>query len=449
MRKIFTLMIALCLSASALYAQWVPQATGFSLPSVGVNYISAVDQNVLWAVGYDGSGTAAEIQMVTRTNNGGDLWTAAEIPGYSAYGVAMICAIDYNTAWVPVFTSNAQGGAILKTTDGGATWTAQTTAAFTAPDGFPNVVHFWNANEGFCMGDPNGGYFEIYTTTDGGTTWVRVPQANVPAMLSGEFGVVGYYSVVGDNVWFGTNKGRVFKSSDKGLTWVAYATGFSTSTYVDVRFLDANHGIAIDRGQTSTGAKRETFDGGATWSLITQTGTVYTGGFSWVPGLANTCVSSGAATGLSGIAYSIDGAHNWTDFNGTSGIQFLFTQWVDNSHGWAGDFTDAVTPSTLGGMYKYNGVLTDILNVDPKQGDVKIYPNPSNGQFTFAVIGFEGKDVNVNIYNAVGQKVYSHTSNESLVSYNHVVDLTQFGTGVYVAEVQCGKKLIQQKLIVE
>jgi hypothetical protein len=100
-------------------------------------------------------------------------------------------------------------------------------------------------------------------------------------------------------------------------------------------------------------------------------------------------------------------------------------------------------------MYKYNGILTDILNVDPKQGDVKIYPNPSNGEFTFAIIGFEGKDVELSIYNAVGQKVYNKLSNESLVSYNQVVDLTQLGAGIYVAEVQCGKKLIQQKLIVE
>lgn len=449
MKKIFTLIIVLTAVAFSLKAQWMPQVTGFSQPSVGINYISAVDQNVLWATGYDGSGGGANLQVFTRTNNGGDTWTAGEIPGYSAYGVSMISAIDYNTAWVPLYTENAMGGVLVKTTDGGATWTVQTTAAFSAPDGFPNVVHFWNANDGFCMGDPNGGYFEIYTTTDGGTTWVRTPQANIPAQLSGEWGVVGYYSVVGDNVWFGTNKGRVYKSTDKGLTWAVYATGFAATVFTDVRFLDANHGIALDRGQNTTGAKRETFDGGATWALINQTGTVYKEGFSWVPGLANTCVATGSDQALPGVAYSIDGAHSWTEFNGTAGTQFLFTKWVDNSHGWAGDFTDAVTPSTLGGMYKYNGILTDILNVDPKQGDVKIYPNPSNGEFTFAIIGFEGKDVELSIYNAVGQKVYNKLSNESLVSYNQVVDLTQLGAGIYVAEVQCGKKLIQQKLIVE
>ncbi len=57
------------------------------------------------------------------------------------------------------------------------------------------------------MGDPIGGYFEIYTTVDGGVTWTRVPQADIPIPYRGEWGVVGYYDVIGDTIWFGTNVG--------------------------------------------------------------------------------------------------------------------------------------------------------------------------------------------------------------------------------------------------
>ena len=450
MRKIFTISALVILMGFSLKAQWMPQVTAFPQASVGINYISAVNSNVLWATGYDGSGVGAAMQVFTKTSNGGDTWTAGEITGFSAYEPAMIMGLNENTAWVPMFGANG-GGVLVKTTDGGNTWEQSNNAAFAAPDGFPNVVHFWDANNGFCMGDPTGGYFEIYTTTDGGANWTRVPQANIPAMLGGEFGIVGYYSVVGDIVWFGTNKGRVYKSTNKGLNWTVSVTSFSNH-YVDVDFLTATYGVAREMGTgsgTVTGQLCESTDGGATWTAIPMPAVMYTSGFAWIPGSPNYCVTTGSASTASGAAYSFNGGHTWTDFDATSGTQFLYTAWTDNSHGWSGSFTDQTTPSTVGGMYKYNGVLTDILQIDPKQGGVTIYPNPSNGNFTCAIVGFSNQDVNVNIYNSLGQIVYSKTSNENLISYNQNVDLSNLKKGVYFAEVQCGKKLINQKLVIE
>ncbi len=451
MRKIFTITALIILVSMSVKAQWMPQATGFPQPSVGINYISAVNQNVLWAIGYDGSGGTALMQSFTKTTDGGTTWTAGTISGFTTYEPSMICAIDANTAWVPLFTSNSLGGVLVKTTDGGATWTQQNTAAFAAPDGFPNVVHFWDADNGFCMGDPMGGYFEIYTTTNGGTTWARTPQANIPAILSGEFGVVGYYSVVGNTIWYGTNKGRVYKSVDKGLNWTVSVTSFSNH-YVDVDFLTQTYGIAREMGTgtgTITGQLCETMDGGTTWTSIPLPTLMYTSGFSWVPGTPNYCVTTGSAATASGAAFSFNGGHTWTDFDATSGVQFLHTAWVDNSNGWAGAFTDQTTPSTVGGMYKYGGVLTDIMQIDPKQGDVKVYPNPSNGNLTFAIVGFENKDVTVSIFNSLGQAVYSNVCKENLISYNYNADLSSFSSGVYFAKIQCGKKIINQKLVIE
>lgn len=446
MRKLlFVLLFAI--AGLALHAQWVPQSTGFPQASVGVNYISAVDANVLWAKGYDGSSsTAPEIQVFTRTNNGGTNWNAGTIPGYSTYGVSMILGIDYNTAWVPIWAPNG-GGKLLKTSDGGSTWVVKNSSAFTAPAGFPNWVHFFNANDGIVMGDPNGGYFEIYTTTDGGDTWVRVPTANIPAPSSTtEYGTVGYFSAYGDNIWFGTTKGRVLTSHDKGNTWTVSVISASW-TYTDVNFLNATHGMAIDRSATGTGIY-ETLDGGATWASVPYTGTYYTNSFDWVPGTANTCVCTGSASTNSGCGYSFDGGHTWTDFNGTSGVQFLYTTWVDTQNGWAGQFTDVNTPATLGGMFKYNDNLVGIVSIDPKEGGVQIYPNPGNGEFTVAIVGFEHKDVNINIFNIMGQKVYSNQVNQNLISYNQSLDLTNLAKGTYIAEVQCGTKVVKEKLVI-
>ncbi|HOY30677.1 MAG TPA: PKD domain-containing protein [Bacteroidales bacterium] len=336
---------------TATEAQWILQSTGFPVTSRGIRDICAVDTNVVWALGYDGStASAPQIQEFTRTTNGGAKWKASSIPGYTGSGLAMISAVDSMNAWIPVWYANG-GGTIIRTSDGGATWTPQPTAIFTAPNGFPNVVHFWNINEGFCMGDPNGGYFEIYTTVDGGTTWVRVPQANIPPHLSAEYGTTGLYSVVGDIVWFTTGKGRVYKSVDKGHHWTVSATG-NTSQQMQISFRDANHGIV--KVNVSPYDTYFTIDGGATWQPLVFSGTFYANDFCYVPGTTSTYISVGAdyVNSFQGTSYSTDEGLNWNVIPLSDTTQFLAVDFVDVNHGWAGAFnTDSVT----GGMWKYNG----------------------------------------------------------------------------------------------
>ena len=167
---------------STMNSGWEEQASGFWEASRGINYIDAVDENIVWAAGYDGSGASQPVQEFTKTINGGTLWEADAMFGAPTDGeLAMICAVDADYAWVPLHSGNPQG--IWATTDGGDTWTQQTTALYSGTGAFPNVVHFWDVNDGWCQGDPVDGYYEMYTTTDGGTTWTRVPTEDIPAPL--------------------------------------------------------------------------------------------------------------------------------------------------------------------------------------------------------------------------------------------------------------------------
>jgi len=334
---------------------WIDQVSGFATASRGINYIDVLDANVVWAAAYNGLSPTTYIVEFTRTTNGGNLWTASAITGYaSGWGTSMIKGVSGLKAWIPVFNASAGGGRILATTDGGANWVNQSTAAFTAPAGFPNVIHFWNDNDGFCMGDPNGGYFEIYTTTDGGTNWVRVPQANIPAPVAAdEYGVVGYYSVVGNTAWFSTNKGRIFKSTDKGLNWTVSTTPMGNNQFKIV-MKDDLYGIIQN---PSTSAAYRTTDGGVNWTLLSATGNFFSNDYCYVPGTVNTWVSTGAATGLSGASYSTDGGLTWLDFANTSGIQFLNVDFASSTAGWAGAFNQSPTE---GGVKKYIGDLIPV-----------------------------------------------------------------------------------------
>jgi hypothetical protein len=336
---------------------WITQASGFTTASRGIKFIHVVDSLVVWATAFDGVDPQNTfIQEFTRTENGGDTWTPGIINNCAGLEPAMIYALNADTAYCPMFKqTGTKPQGIYVTRDGGLTWTRQTTATFSNSASFPNAVHFFNDNDGWCMGDPISSDFECYTTTDGGNTWTVVPGANLPAPVSGEFGVVGYYSAVGDNIWFGTNKGRVYRSTDKGYTWNVSATTLS-GKYVDVEFATAMHGIAAEREQTSTGAMSETLDGGVTWQAITSTGPVFTSDYVYVPGTENTWVTTGSdyTTPAEGVSFSFDGGHSWTLFGGTDQTQYLSTDWANNSSGWAGGFSEN---STTGGMYKFSGVL--------------------------------------------------------------------------------------------
>jgi len=332
---------------------WTLQNTGFTTASRGINYISIVNNNVVWAAAYNGTSTTTYITEFTMTTNGGTTWTPRTVTGYtSGWGSSMIFGTSATTAYMPVFNASAGGGRILKTTDGGATFTHQSTAAFAAPAGFPNVLHFFNENEGFTMGDPNGGYFEIYTTTNGGTNWNRVPTGNIPApAASDEYGVVGYYSAVGNTAWFTTNKSRIFKTTDKGATWTVSTTPVAVGNQFKIEMKDAMNGIILDV-VAATPLYYRTTDGGATWTPLLPTGNFFDGDFCYVPGTLNAYVSTGSATGFTGASYSLDDGSTWTDFTGTLGIQHLAVSFFDNTTGWAGAFN---TSATVGGIYKFSG----------------------------------------------------------------------------------------------
>jgi photosystem II stability/assembly factor-like uncharacterized protein len=339
-------------------AEWITQSSGFAVPSRGINYMSAVDSNTVWASGFDNTNPTASCSDFTRTTDGGTTWTAGTIPNTTGLASAMIFGIDANKAYTAMYkVSGSKPQGIYTTDDGGATWSRQTTASFGNSASFPNCVHFFNENEGWCMGDPISGEYEIYTTVNGGTTWTQVAGSAIPNPSSGEFGIVGYYSAVNDTIWFGTNKGRVYRSPDKGHTWTVATVTALSGKYIKPTFRNGSHGLVQDKDAGTTGAICESFDGGDTWTPVTTTGTIYATDLAYVPGTENTWVSSGS-TGTNGCSYSFDGGHTWTDFQGTQGAAYMQMTWLNNHCGWAGGVNVSATEN---GAYRFIGLLNPPL----------------------------------------------------------------------------------------
>lgn len=351
---------------------WVEQASGFTTGGRGINYISIVNENISWAQGYDGFNPSSPCQDFTRTIDGGTTWTPGTIPGIPDLKFSMIDALDANTTWACMLAASSPGPqGIYKTSDGGATWQRQATAAFNSSTtvSYPDCVHFFDANIGWCLGDPRDGYFEMYTTNDSGINWTRVPSANIPPPLNGEYGVTGYSTAINSTLWFGTSRGRVYKSIDYGYHWTVAQT--TDSAFVKPVFRDLYHGLALDVNLDSSPHLSETSDGGTTWTDVPFTGVCYDNSICYVPGTPNMYVSVGAASAASGASFSLNGGHTWVDYpefqNNTIPTQLLSVAFTTNQVGWAGSFN---TNETSGGVWKHisSGGPNPVFTIDTFDG---------------------------------------------------------------------------------
>lgn len=435
------------------------QNTSFTVAAAGIRFLDAVDPNNIWAVGYDGFAPNANYNWFTLSNNGGNTFTSGEIfPGdTNTYVLSNLEGVDATTAWVASYMKAGQNmGAIHQTTNSGATWTNMTPAgAYTNAASFANVVCFNTPSVGITMGDPvtSGGDFELWRTTDGGATWTKIPAANIPNSISGEYGLVNIYTKYGANdIWFGTNKNRVYHSNDAGQTWSVSAAMTSTIGAAlgvnDLAFTDAMNGMAtVYFGPTGSGTLTlwTTNNGGSTWTKIPSVDPNF--GLNDMCAIAGTSwyASAGAGTTNQVISYSFDNGLTWNSWGG-SGIQYLTIDFVDNTNGWAGSFS---SQTTIGqeGMFKFSGAPLGVQNNAAIPLAFNMYPNPSNGIVTISMPPSKEGAV-ITVVNSVGQVVLTETYKNAGFE-KHTLNLQGFAKGIYSINIAKGNEMSTQNVVIQ
>ncbi|WP_157859414.1 T9SS type A sorting domain-containing protein [Chryseobacterium angstadtii] len=430
MKRILFSITALLISSAAFSQYWSTQNSGFAAASRGISGMEMYDANTIWAFAYNGVTTTANVQEFTKTSNGGTTWTAGTINvGNTALRITNISGVSATTAWVGAFDNTNGLGGIWKTSDGGTTWTNQLMLT-TAGQSWTNYVHFFDANNGIIGGDPESGEFEIYTTSNGGTTWTRVPGANIPNPLTDEYGYNGGYYAVGNNIFFYTGKGRIYKSTDKGLTWTVLATNSiigdfgGTTESGDMAWSDSNTGIIVRKtftGTTPTGLQfHKTTDGGATWSQITYTGLTAANNISditYVPGTDILLAVSSSNT--NGGSWKSKNGTKWTAID--TGVQHLSVRCSDVNTCFSGGFN---TSATVGGMFKSTQVLATSEAVNAAKQTI-IYPNPTKGEIN---IKTDQKIKMISVVDMSGKTVIKTDSGKT--------DLSSLPKGTYIIKAE-------------
>lgn len=417
--------------------------------------ISVVTDKVAWM--------AYRSNKVAMTADG-TTWNVYTINGANGYSISNIFGLDAKTALVAMYKTSG-GGAIFKTEDGGINWKkVSTSAMFAAPGGFPNDVHFYDANNGVAMGDPNKGKFEVWTTADGGTTWQETPAANIPAPLESEYGTVNYYTGNKNTVWFiGTQidlttnpqsplpgNRRLFRSTDKGKNWTVSPLPVPNENDIRIAFKDDNNGLIVSVGNVNFYQPLfKTADGGKTWNQVRQTGTTpyffqgigdlaaAPGGNFYYAGVAIADTSDPNSQLYLYTAKSADG-DKWSGFDSTA--QIIDMGFIYNNVGFAGGVTDSVG---MGGAYRLYQTAAAISPLAYKAGS--LYPNPSVDGNLNLKLDRTGI-ITVNIIDATGKNVFNKTYNTS--SLNQQIDIANLPKGLYMLNVD-GAVSLHEKLIKE
>ena len=415
------------------------QATGFTAPQRGVKNISIVNENVVWALAYDGSGINENVQEFTKTTDGGNLWTPVIIDiGNPELAIAMLYAISETQAWLAVYprASAQTGGGIYKTTDSGATW-QRVLGMFDDPYSYAGVIYF-SGDKGICIGDPVDGYFEIYTTTNGGNNWSRVPSSHIPAPQSEEYVAPGAISVYEDHIWWLSSHSRLFRSDDFGSTFNVFSTPLcdfdGAPCQFKFSFSDAMNGYLISQD----GALWVSPDGGETWQIqFVNSGIVFGGHLFALPG-TNLVFSSGHED-LVGLSYTTDAGNTWFVIDDEVPVTDIKLYKDTNNScygGWFGGFNENATE---GGIYKLEQPMC--CSVD-SQKDLayNVYPNPIGNSFR---IEANTMITEVCIYTVPGEKIYTCQPH----AQSCTIDASLLTNAIYWAKISMGDISKTVKLI--
>lgn len=459
-------------SLSCIKAQWVIQNTNFFNAFHGISSIQIPSANVAWAVGYDASGGFPGNPDVSVTTDGGVTWNAKTITATGvtdAFIIGSLSALDGATAFASLYDNNqsAEQG-IYKTTDGGTSWARCAGAAFGASS-WPDLVHFFNATDGVAFGDPVDGYYEIYTTSDGGNVWTRRPNTGnvLNPLPSTEYGLTNSFGAFGNTICVGTNHGRIFRSIDKGLTWTVVTTPLTTSgapatDIHKIAFRDANNAISGSIYINGVGKPVFTFiksaDGGASWTSVTSSGALFGTDFCAVPG-TNIYVNTGAILSPSnqGSSMSTDDGATWKLIEDTTGFstgttsQRTAIRFYNSTMGYAGGFTG--TTASVGGIFKWSGplnpVVLDIHHSSSTKNSISAYPNPCKNNVALSISGITGQSIVVKVHNILGEVVYQSSATYSNSVFTCNVDVSNFAKGIYIVSVNDGRNSYVQKIVKE
>lgn len=217
---------------------------------------------------------------------------------------------DPRYGWTCGWDFNNDFASVLRTSDGGQTWTGSRVYEANQLES----IHFVSPLVGYTSGlhyTGSGQFGVIKKTTDGGANWFDVTPKNYSGSLWGNFFInesIGW--VVGGGC--DGDGQNFFKTTDGGSSWTLFRTNQGITGLTDVIMYSAN-GLGY---ASSSGRIWRTTDGGNSWNIMSNSGDVdwqeelTNIGSSFLVPFARSCTGNGKGGGM---RFSIDDGRTWRE----------------------------------------------------------------------------------------------------------------------------------------
>lgn len=246
----------LVLKSTDAGSTWKRQLTAVRSPLIQIQFI---DKERGWAMGEDG--------RILRTTNGGTHWEPKRI-----LAKGRLCCLDFSTGssgWIV-----GEDGEAYRTRDGGLKWESVAPSlnsvlpkAAIGSVRIARAVKFLNSRLGFiCVnivakdGSEARNEGILLKTTDGGDSWTTV-------ILPDDSRLIGAWFVTAENMWIVAEFGqRLLHTLDGGRTWTQTRPVTDGGMPFGVYFADPNVGVVTVSYGSFLDEVLYTLDGGKTWA---------------------------------------------------------------------------------------------------------------------------------------------------------------------------------------
>ncbi len=378
-----------------------------------------------------------ELGAIIHTSNGGVNWVVqnSEISSFSIDDIFFTS--KYN-GWALSNDYLFTGTIILRTTNGGQTWT---NSRFGDTSVVIYSVYFLDSLTGFLGGSFPG---KIFKTSNGGANWF---ECNIDTAFCPYLYLFPKYdfAFLNANTGYACGgqidiAGMMWKTTDGGLNWKTYCV--TPEPLYNIKIINAakilatggdfEYGMALavswDSGNTWIYHNTELFGVGGSLAFRTTTEV-------WVP------LSFAQKWGLH--LDSADINTSWLLIDTPDSTSVYYAQFVTPTFGWA--------VGSNGAILKYNsGVIGIPQNQVPVRNALfQNYPNPFNPATTISYYIAKASYVKITIYDLLGKQLHVFFEGTKPAGY-HKLKFSNFGlaSGVYFYKLEAGDFVESKKMVI-
>lgn len=437
------IFISLLLSSTFLHSQvqftWLERTSPVTTSLNCVDGTGFFTPTWFWMCGNNG--------VVLKTRNYG-----LNIINQTGNGIPL----NVNLVTVTIFDTNTVVAAgyrndttfAYRTTNGGTNWVLN----FTQPGGFINAVsrRYISFNPplsmpfGFMAGNPVGGRWSLWATSNSGATWDSTGRY-LPRAGS-ELGFPNSLFYIDTMVWIGTNNARLYRSTNTGLVWTTQTVVGETGPSA---MMFRSYSSSIYQGTfAGSQTKQGTINSGQNW-----TNEPYT-----LMGTGRITALVGHDGGVFDDLYSDE----WYLRGDNKVYHKMFGNWQVHYSAPSGNFIDIsqANPNTNFLAVRDNGGISycdcqiwgSVINTGGVVPDKFImqqnYPNPFNPATTIKFSVPEHSKVTLKIFNALGAEIALIVNNElSRGNYQITWDASKYPSGIYYSRLESGSFSHTKKMV--